>query len=227
VADGLGALPRCVICDGTAFAAGHGGRLAYTGALPACTTCKSVERHRIIRTLYDALKPLTVRLRALQFAPDISIQPTQFKSFTGSTYNGENSLDMMKTGLEAGSYDLIISNHVLEHVRDHHAALRESIRVVGAQGLVHLCVPSPMFVAKTRDWGFADPTKTYHYRAYGADAGIVFLDAMPGLHAICVVGRDTVTDTYEMVYWLSLSADMLLQMTTLLQRAHFVVVAIR
>jgi SAM-dependent methyltransferase len=177
--------------------------------------------------MYRTLVPLTASLRCLQFAPDNSLEPQQFARFDTSVYNGENSLDMMRTGLVAESYDLIASNHVLEHVADHHAAIREMVRVVGSNGLVHLCVPSPTFVPATRDWGFADKSKSFHYRAYGADAALVFLQAMPELHVIAAVGRDPVTDTYELVFWLSFSSERLRDWTARLQHDQFVVVTIR
>lgn len=217
----------CSICGGTSFKPGYGGRMAPNGAAPTCEGCGSTERHRIIHAMYRALAPLTRGLRCLQFAPDASLDPKDFARFDTSVYNGRNSMDMTRTGLAEGSYDLIASNHVLEHVQDHHAAIREMMRVVGPKGLVHLCVPSPAFVPATRDWGFADATKSFHYRAYGADAALVFLQAMPELHVICGVGRDPVTDTYEMVYWLAREPARLQQFTAHLQRAQFAVVVVR
>jgi SAM-dependent methyltransferase len=177
--------------------------------------------------MYRSLVPMTRRMRALQFAPDIALEPTNFAHLDGSVFNGKNSMDMTKTGLPDGSYDLVASNHVLEHVHDHQGAIREMIRVVGATGVVHLCVPSPALVPETRDWGFADKSKSFHYRIYGADAALIFLQAMPELHVICGVGRDPVTDTYELVFWLSRDRTPLLQITSLLQRAQCAVVAIR
>lgn len=217
----------CSVCGGQAFGPGYGGRLAPNGSAPSCLGCRSTERHRIIHAMYLALAPLTRRLRGLQFAPDMTMLAENFKSLTFSTYNGENSMDMMATGLEAASFDLVASNHVLEHVKDHFLAVREMIRVAGPKGLVHVCVPSPSFVPRTIDWGYADPARTYHYRSYGADAGRILGQAMPGLHVIAAAGRDPVTDTYDLVYWLSQSEDSLLDVTARLQKAQFAVVSIQ
>lgn len=217
----------CSICGGDKFEPGYRGRLAPNGSCPTCANCKSAERHRVVRAMYRTLRPLTASLRCLQFAPDNSLEPQQFARFDTSIYNGENSLDMTRTGLAAESYDLIASNHVLEHVADHHAAIREMIRVVGPNGLVHLCVPSPSFVPATRDWGFADKSKSFHYRAYGADAALVFLQTTSNLHAITALGRDPVTDTYEFVFWLSFNSARLLEWTARLQQDQFAVVTMR
>lgn len=177
--------------------------------------------------MYRSLAPLTASMRCLQFAPDGSLLAQQFTQFDTSVYNGENSMDMTRTGLPDGSYDLVASNHVLEHVANERAALQEMMRVVGQHGLVHLCVPSPAFVAATRDWGFADKTKSFHYRAYGADAALVFGDAVPDAHILCGIGRDPVTDTYELVFWLSHDSDRLLQWTAALQRGQFAALRLR
>lgn len=220
-------MQHCRICGSTAFKPGHAGRTAIGGALPTCANCGSTERHRIIHAMYEALKPLTQQWRALQFAPDGSLARTNFKALDVSIYGGVNSLDMMQTGLPDGSYELVASNHVLEHVKDHLRAIQESLRLVGPKGVVHVCVPSPAQVVQTRDWGFADPSLTYHYRIYGADAGVLLGGAHDDAKVLCGVGRDAVTDTYDMVYWLSLDRGSLVQMTGLLQRARFAVVCIR
>jgi hypothetical protein len=138
---------RCNICGSTAFQPGFLGRLSF-GISPECSKCHSVERHRIIREIYKAILPLLSQWRALQFAPDQSVDATWFAKFDTSNYGRENSVDMTNTGLQPESYDLIISNHVLEHVADDSAALSESLRVVGERGVVHLCVPSHLPAGK-------------------------------------------------------------------------------
>lgn len=218
--------PPCIICGTSDYAPGYGGRRAPNGSFPKCTGCGAVERHRIVRTMYQALKPITCTYRALQFAPDNTLVRENFRSLDFSVFGGENSLNMMDTGLPAGSYDLIASNHVLEHVKDDLWAIREMIRVVGSSGAVHVNVPSPINVAETHDWGFADPKKTFHYRAYGADAGFLLKGAMSGLHAIAAVGRDDVTETFDVVYWFSVDQQVLREFTRLLQRTQFPVIKI-
>ena len=44
-------------------------------------------------------------------------------------------LDMQATGLPDGSYDIIICNHVLEHVDDFRTAIKEMFRVLTPGGL--------------------------------------------------------------------------------------------
>jgi SAM-dependent methyltransferase len=219
--------PPCIICGNTQYAPGYGGRVGRNGSGPTCTKCGSAERHRVVRSMYAALSPLTRRYRALQFAPDNTLLPDFFLQLDYSVYGGENSIDMMDTKLTSGSYDLVASNHVLEHVRDHFAAVSELLRVVGPNGIVHVNVPSPTFLAETRDWGYPDPARTYHYRVYGADAGYLLAAAHANVHVICAVGLDVVTATFDIVYWLSLDPQVLLEFTRLLLRAHIPVVKIK
>jgi len=218
---------RCNICGGNDFVPGYANRMGLNGVGPTCSKCKSAERHRIVRAMYVSLAPLVRGYRVLQFAPDMSLPVEDFASFTGSTYGGLNSLDMMATGLADGSYDLVASNHVLEHVKDDRAAIRELLRVVGPRGVIHVNVPSPTFVARTVDWGFPDPAKTFHYRTYGADAGQLLAQAHQDVHVIAAIGWDDVTDTPDIVYWLSLDDALLYQFATRLVDSRIPVVKIR
>lgn len=190
----------CNICGGTEFEPAYKGRLTR-GMMPACKTCKSYERHRSIRAIYDLLKPELKNWRALQFAPDVSISRDWFKSFTGSVYGGENSMAMADTGLAEGAFDIIISNHVLEHVPDDAAALTEMLRVVGNTGVVHVCVPSPLQIWETRDWGYPDPAKVDHYRAYGSDVVLSLKRRLRNLHCLAVTSQDPVTSIAEIVFF--------------------------
>ena len=164
------------------------------------------------------------RWRALQFAPDQSVEAAWFGKFDTSVYGRENFMDMTDTGLQSESYDLIISNHVLEHVANDRAALIELLRVVGESGVVHLCVPSPLARWETLDWGFPDPDKNRHYRDYGADFPIGMLEDISEANAIAVVGRDTVTGLHEIVYFFSRSIETLAKMANLWERAYIAVV---
>ena len=92
-----------------------------------------------------------------------------FAHYESSIFNDSGGVDMRSTGFPDGAFNLVISNHVLEHVDDDLKALREGLRIVGNRGIVHVCVPSPIYKWQTDDWGFADPAKNYHFRTYGAD----------------------------------------------------------
>ena len=147
-----------------------------------------------------------------------------FLEFTPSIHGRLNSLDMMRTGLPDGRYDIIMSNHVLEHVPDTYAAIAESLRVVGPEGLVHINVPSPMRDWETRDWGFADPAVNEHYRQYGADFPMLIRQRFPDLGLLVVIWRDPVTDLHDVIYVLSRGQRRLHAVGALLQRVPIPVV---
>lgn len=208
----------CNICGSTKFRIAFGNRTT-NGLLPHCEGCDSVERHRMIYDVFSHLKPLLSKWRLLIFAPDRSIDRQWFLEFTPSMYGRLNSLDMMATGLPEGRYDLIMSNHVLEHVPDTFDAIAESLRVVGPEGVVQTTVPLPIRDWQTRDWGFPDPARNEHYRQFGADFPMLVRERFPGVSIIAVAWRDPVTDAHDVIYFFSRSAKTLETMGALMQRA--------
>ena len=110
-----------------------------------------MERHRIVYELYAAVAPQLSDCRALQFAPDASVRRDWFAEYVGSVYGSDNSYNMMDTGLQAGRFEFVISNHVLEHVPDDIQAIREMVRVSGPDGIVSLTVPTPTMRWETVD----------------------------------------------------------------------------
>lgn len=214
---------RCNICGSDEFEPGFKGRLA-NGISPMCSGCKGVERHRIIRSMYEPLKPLISQWKVLHFAPDRSVDRNWFDEYVGSSYGGVNSLDMMDTKLSEGSFDLVLSNHVLEHVQDDYLAINESLRLVGDKGVVQICVPTPTHRWTTEDWGFADPNINEHYRDYGADFPQMVLHKYPTIQIASVVGFDKVTGVADIVYFFSKDPKSLAAMGDLWMRAAIPVV---
>ena len=206
----------CNICGSQSFKPGFLGRLSANGRPPACSDCGTVERHRLLRDIYSRLRPISSSWGVLQFAPDKSMDPKWYKSFTSSIYGTSSSLDMLATGLESGSFDVVSSNHVLEHVPDYLGAIRETLRLVGRTGFVQCMVPAQFW--DLEDWEFPDPTKNEHYREFGADFGITLTRQLSGLQVMGVIGSDPVTSSADMVYFLSYSVDTLRSLHNLLPR---------
>jgi SAM-dependent methyltransferase len=178
------------------------------GAPPQCVGCKSVERHRLIRELYIILGGYVKSWKVFQFSPDRSVEARMFATYESSLFNDTGGVDMQSTAFADGAFNLVISNHVLEHVGDDLKALNESLRIVG-DGVVHVCIPSPIYKWQTEDWGFADATKNYHYRIYGADFPIWAQRSIRGALCCSALGRDPVTGRFDFVYFLSRSTDSL------------------
>jgi hypothetical protein len=109
---------------------------------------------------------------------------------------------------------------VLEHIPDHLQALRETLRVVGPEGLVQATIPAQSWGLD--DWGFADPARNRHFREFGSDFGITVCRSIPGLLCLAVSAPDPVTGFVEVVYLLSRSEATLHRVWQLLVRQwHF------
>ncbi len=86
-------------------------------------------------------------------------------------------LDVQDMPFKDQEFDVVICNHVLEHVPDDRKAIREIFRVLGHGGLAILQVPTDYSMDKTvEDATITDPLEREkrfrqkdHYRLYGRD----------------------------------------------------------
>ncbi len=202
-------MSACNICGGTAFVPGPLGRMAAGKTLPPrCAVCGSLERHRIVRRVYDAIPSgILESARALQFADDPSAPRARFKSFELSIFGHENSLDMASINRPDESYDWVIANHVLEHVEDDFAAIRELLRIVTDDGAIQLTVPSPSSALDTWDLPEPVPTGFGHWRGYGSDLPLYLRSELEGCFGLQVVCRDSSTPRWDVVYVFMKSHD--------------------
>jgi SAM-dependent methyltransferase len=202
--------PRCNICGGQKFKRGPKGRLSPGGKPPRCARCWSLERHRAFRRIFVGLGPGQFKtLRCLQFSKDPTVDGRWFDHIEVSIYGRQNSLDLQRIDRADASYDVIVCNHILEHVPDHRAALRELARVLSPHGFLFLSFPDPYTAERTTDWGYPDPGRHAHYRHFGRDVEDVLWQEMPGCHVVAVTTRDSVTGMADMAYVATRSADWL------------------
>ena len=200
--------PRCNICGGQRFILGPNQRLSPTGQRPCCKRCHSVERHRAFRRIFLDLGPRRLRtLRCLQFSGDPTVDRRWFNSYEVSTFGRSNSLDLQRIDRPDRSYDVIVCNHVLEHVPDYRAALRELSRVLSARGFLFLSFPDPCHVERTTDWGYPDPSIHNHYRHFGRDVEDVFRQELPDCHVVAVKAADPATSISDLPYIITRSSD--------------------
>ena len=150
-----------------------------------CPGTLSLERHRL---LWLFLKRNTTflndKLKVLHFAPE---QPfyNKFKSINNWNYitSDLNSpiadvkADICKLPFKKLEFDLIICNHVLEHINEDLKAMKEIYRVLKKGGVAILQVPIDENLSKTfEDKTIIDPKKKSelfgqydHVRKYGTD----------------------------------------------------------
>jgi SAM-dependent methyltransferase len=203
------AMPACPICGGRAFEPGPRGRMALSGVLPRCAQCKSLERHRVARVVFDRLGPEHFAgWSAIQFSPDPTVDPAWFGSFELSVYGEANGIDIQSIDRADGAYDYVGCSHVLEHVGDDRKGLNELLRITSPRGLLYLGIPDPFGEEPvTRDWGFPKPDKHGHWRVYGPDVVHRFWRYLPYQPVLAFRGQDPVTGEQNGAFLLPKSAE--------------------
>lgn len=144
----------------------------------ACPQCDSLPRHRYLSFwLTREFKLENKSGVALVFAPEKCLASLWAKAprlrvyrLDRETTRGVDTLaDMKYLPIGSNSIDLIWCHHVLEHVDDDRAGIRELHRVLRPHS-GELIVSVPMSsAAMTNEYGFSDPMDFGHWRAYGED----------------------------------------------------------
>ena len=150
-----------------------------------CARCGSLERHRLLWLyLREHTQVFSEPVRILHFAPEpcvsrrlSALRHVHYVSADVVSGSVAVTLDIERIPFEPESFDLILCSHVLEHVTDDGAALKEVYRVLRTGGLALVQIP----VDETRSTTFEDPTATDaadrarlfgqsdHVRIYGRD----------------------------------------------------------
>jgi SAM-dependent methyltransferase len=156
---------------------------AFRGPDRACWHCGSLERDRLLWLFFDRNPSLlTPGLRVLHVAPEAPLRP-RVQRIAGSyvcgdltgTF-GDQILDVTSLQFCDDAFDAVICNHVLEHVPDDRAAMRELRRVLAPGGWAILLVPDVESEHTIEDPSITDATERLrrfgqedHVRRYGRD----------------------------------------------------------
>ncbi len=135
-----------------------------------CPGCGSAERHRLQWFVVEPLLAGTPRM--LHFAPEPAMAPlfrarTRYLSADLSGAGVDRRIDITSISFPAGSFDLVYASHVLEHVKDDAAALREIRRVLAPGGFAVL--PVPVIGERTVEYDQPNPHESGHVRCPGLD----------------------------------------------------------
>ena len=180
----LGNKVECPICGGrfSKFLP-YGYNRVRKGVL--CPRCFSLERHRLL-WLYLKNKTgfFTDPLNVLHVAPEQCFY-SRFRKLDNLDYTtadlesplADVKLDIQQMPLADDTFDVVICNHVLEHVPDDRKAMREILRVLKPGGYGIMQVPMELTLEKTyEDAAIVDPHEREvhfrqkdHYRLYGRD----------------------------------------------------------
>jgi len=157
-----------------------------------CPKCLSLERHRLLWLyLKSRTDFFTARLKVLHVAPEQCFYKL-FRKMPNLTYVtadlesplAEIKLDIQNMPFPDNEFDVVICNHVLEHVPDDRKAIREIFRVLKKKGFALMQVPTNYAMHQTHEDPFiTDPAEREkhfrqkdHYRLYGQD----YLDRLTG-----------------------------------------------
>lgn len=114
-------------------------RYEHTRQDVLCPVCKSLPRHRILACWFERHLGYLRKANILFFAPGRSemiwLKRNKVSCVTADLCaKADIQLDIQKTDLSDESYDLIVCNHVLEHVDDFRKALKEMYRILRPGG---------------------------------------------------------------------------------------------
>jgi SAM-dependent methyltransferase len=150
-----------------------------------CPRCSSYDRERLIY-LYLKRKTGVFRdkVKLLHVAPEENLRKT-FLAHPNIDYLSADldsplamvRMDVTRIPYEDSSFDMVVCNHVLEHVPDDRRAMRELYRVLKPGGWAVLQVPVALALDKTtEDPGVTSPEERErlfgqrdHVRLYGRD----------------------------------------------------------
>ncbi|MGN0373998.1 MAG: polysaccharide biosynthesis C-terminal domain-containing protein, partial [Butyrivibrio sp.] len=111
-----------------------------------CPVCGSLPRHRILVSWMNENEEWIGGKNILYFAQEKSVRRWLNRHHIDCTtadlyFKADLKINIEDTGLNDDSYDMIICNHVLEHVSDYKKALRELYRIIRPGGRIILSFP--------------------------------------------------------------------------------------
>jgi SAM-dependent methyltransferase len=150
-----------------------------------CPECGALERHRL-QWLYlrERTNIRSARLRLLHFAPEPYLQKLlralpnlDYVSADLRSPRADLLTDILALPVASDRFDVVLCSHVLEHVPDDRAAMRELLRVMKPGGWGVIQVPiGPRRETTFEDWSVtseADRERVFgqldHVRIYGTD----------------------------------------------------------
>lgn len=151
-----------------------------------CPNCSSRKRHRGLFELYKDILSKLDAPKILHFAPEPVFydlfKPYQYYTADLELTDVDIQLDIENINYSSDSFDLILCNHVLEHVSNDNMALCELQRILKPSGIAIITVPGNWNREETIEYN--QPDSNGHQREYGLIFLSVLNDIFSGIQSI-------------------------------------------
>lgn len=177
---------KCSVCESEFKKFMPYGRV-YTRENALCPQCLSLERHRLIwNYLNTKTNFFSTGIHMLHVAPELCFierfEKIHHKNYiTGDIESplAKVKMDVHNIPFDENTFDVVMCNHVLEHVTDDHKVMTEFLRVLKPGGWAILQSPMDYSMETTyEDPSITDPLEREkhfgqddHLRMYGLDYG--------------------------------------------------------
>ena len=171
---------RCPCCGYRGPSFHHVHNRAWTSWNAACPQCDSRSRHRGLSLLIPQLlaqgppsprvlhlAPEAVLRRVIE--PIAGVYHTSDLAMEDVTYPNE---DLTRSRLPASAYDVLLCNHVLEHIPDDVTATSALARVLIPEGVAIITIPGDFTQQATV--AYPDDSLNGHWRHYGMEVVDLF-----------------------------------------------------
>ncbi len=144
-----------------------------------CPRCGSHPRHRALWLfLEEQVARLEPGSRVLHLAAERNMMPLFARRgdlrYVTSDLNLKSAMvraDVTRLPFRSEAFQMIVSSHMLEHLRDDRAAIAEFARALAPDGQAIIMVPTHQNwrTTPTHEFGAPDPKLEGHWRVYGFD----------------------------------------------------------
>jgi len=116
-----------------------------------CPNCFSKDRERLLYLFLQNLidkKLISFSSKVIHFSPEMSLEKNFFRKYFSNYFTADIiknksdfTIDLQNFNLKEKNFDLVICNHVLEHIEDDTTALKNIYSIIKPGGMAILQVP--------------------------------------------------------------------------------------